>query len=705
MLLSITLFAGCVSSTKSSRPVDVGPPIAAPVALDDAMVTLAVSDLHGFLDETGTLLSGIVPMLGGPMLKTMLGSRLGDPQLAGIAPSNGLAIVMLDPTNVFAVVEVAADQAPLYLESLASMGVAAEQQDGLLLIAKTEDQLAVAEPLALTVQSQMLASRRSPALRIAAKPAMLVAKHEEQISFQLEKIFEAIEKAPTVGDAAKTEEILKAELMVLLSLCRQVDAVETGILPEAGALRITKTIQPTAESRLAAYCNAPALNGFNPLIQSASMPEGAVEMEFCIRNLDALLALFEGEMTDLFGKMDFDPALLQSWIAYAEQWMDAIGPTAKQSIFTSGGTLFSFTGLKEVENESAMLDALRTMESDLQAMGFFRLYRKLGMPLSVAFEENVRKYAGVNIHRLNMEYSFNEMSGQDADMLQSMFGDMHFDMAMCRGVLVYTAGEGQVEKMIDQLKSPGEQSMQLAARSVFPSGGTSYADFDVAGYFNFISSFMNEMSAETAGSLKKLSAFLEGAEPVAMAGYCNSGRLKFCSRIPADLLIRCAQAGQAISMEMMQKNAAMTAGQEPSPPVGPAPDGTLNLLDGSSVQISSYAGQKVVVLDFWASWCGPCRKGLPMVQLVANHFTGSDVVFYAVNLNEDEEAVREFLKEAELTLPIALDDGTLSDAFGVSGIPYTVIIGKDGTILSTHTGLVTDLDAQLTAEINSALAE
>ena len=94
-----------------------------------------------------------------------------------------------------------------------------------------------------------------------------------------------------------------------------------------------------------------------------------------------------------------------------------------------------------------------------------------------------------------------------------------------------------------------------------------------------------------------------------------------------------------------------------------------------------------------------------MVQAVADHFSSSDVAFYAVNMREDTVTVKKFFYEAGLSLPVALDDGTLGEAFGVSGIPHTVIIGKDGIIKSTHTGFSPDLDKKLTAEINSALAE
>jgi thiol-disulfide isomerase/thioredoxin len=138
--------------------------------------------------------------------------------------------------------------------------------------------------------------------------------------------------------------------------------------------------------------------------------------------------------------------------------------------------------------------------------------------------------------------------------------------------------------------------------------------------------------------------------------------------------------------------------------VATAPDVTLPLLDGGRVKLSQLRGKKAVVLDFWATWCGPCRQAMPSVAEVARAWQGRGVDFYAVNMAEDSNSVKTFAKQQGMSVPVAMDtDGSAAQAFGVSGIPHLVVIGRDGTIRSVHTGASNDLKQTLMRELESAV--
>ncbi len=119
----------------------------------------------------------------------------------------------------------------------------------------------------------------------------------------------------------------------------------------------------------------------------------------------------------------------------------------------------------------------------------------------------------------------------------------------------------------------------------------------------------------------------------------------------------------------------------------PAKDFTLSTLAGTRVTLSKLRG-KVVVLDFWATWCGPCRRWMPIVAKLEGELKGRDVRFYAVNLRDPAAKVRSFLQETKTTVPVLLDpDGKIGELYGAASIPLTVVIGRDGKVSGTLLGL------------------
>ena len=130
-----------------------------------------------------------------------------------------------------------------------------------------------------------------------------------------------------------------------------------------------------------------------------------------------------------------------------------------------------------------------------------------------------------------------------------------------------------------------------------------------------------------------------------------------------------------------------------------APAFDLPALGGDFVALADLKGQ-VVVLDFWASWCGPCRDGLPGLAALAAE--QEDVTVYAINVNEDEAVVRGFLDEMDLTLPVLLDDGAVAGDYLVQGIPQTVVIDAAGVVRKVIVGYGPGTDEELRAAVEAA---
>lgn len=127
-------------------------------------------------------------------------------------------------------------------------------------------------------------------------------------------------------------------------------------------------------------------------------------------------------------------------------------------------------------------------------------------------------------------------------------------------------------------------------------------------------------------------------------------------------------------------------GRPPSPDLGySAPDFTLSTLDGGTLTLSDLRG-KPVILNFWASWCGPCRVEIPALE-AASQKAGSTAVIVGVDVLESPAVVEAFVAEMGMTYPIALDtSGEVSDLYRVQGFPTTYFIDAQGVIVEVYHG-------------------
>lgn len=118
-----------------------------------------------------------------------------------------------------------------------------------------------------------------------------------------------------------------------------------------------------------------------------------------------------------------------------------------------------------------------------------------------------------------------------------------------------------------------------------------------------------------------------------------------------------------------------------------APDFTLFNMQGKPVSLADYRG-KVVMLNFWASWCPPCRAEMPSMERLYGRMKGRDFELLAINVEDNgQSAVAAFSKKIPISFPVLLDNAQyVSRLYRVGGIPHTFIINKDGEIVRQVTG-------------------
>jgi len=109
---------------------------------------------------------------------------------------------------------------------------------------------------------------------------------------------------------------------------------------------------------------------------------------------------------------------------------------------------------------------------------------------------------------------------------------------------------------------------------------------------------------------------------------------------------------------------------------------------GNALRLSDFSG-RVVVLDFWASWCGPCKKQMPILDRVAKDYADADVTFLGISTDTEPDAALEFLKASPVSYVSVLDrTGEVSRDFGVTGLPTLVVIDAKGKVIHNDARLV-----------------
>jgi cytochrome c biogenesis protein CcmG/thiol:disulfide interchange protein DsbE len=122
----------------------------------------------------------------------------------------------------------------------------------------------------------------------------------------------------------------------------------------------------------------------------------------------------------------------------------------------------------------------------------------------------------------------------------------------------------------------------------------------------------------------------------------------------------------------------------------PAPNFKLIAYDGNVVELAKLKG-KVVVVNFWATWCGPCRQEIPGFMDFHTQYKEKGVVVVGVSLDQDGwEVVKPYVERTKINYPVVVDDGSLAEAYEIpNAIPATYVVDKKGNIAKSHIGFMT----------------
>ena len=138
---------------------------------------------------------------------------------------------------------------------------------------------------------------------------------------------------------------------------------------------------------------------------------------------------------------------------------------------------------------------------------------------------------------------------------------------------------------------------------------------------------------------------------------------------------------------------------------GPAPGFALQSRDGEQVSLAALKGD-VVMVNFWATWCVPCRQEMPHLQALYERYRGLGFELLAVNVEDNPEGARRWLEETPVTFPVLFDPkNQVSKLYNVVAMPSTVLVGRDGTMRFIHHGYKPGYEGEYQTQIRALLRE
>jgi len=136
-----------------------------------------------------------------------------------------------------------------------------------------------------------------------------------------------------------------------------------------------------------------------------------------------------------------------------------------------------------------------------------------------------------------------------------------------------------------------------------------------------------------------------------------------------------------------------------------APDFTLPSLDGPNLRLQEQRGQ-VVMINFWATWCGPCREEMPHLARLYDKYSPSGFTLFAVNIDEEPQKAARLAKQLGMRFPVLLDtEKKVSRLYDLSAMPMTVLIDRDGRVRYQHRGYRSGYEVTYDQQIRELLRE
>jgi thiol-disulfide isomerase/thioredoxin/tetratricopeptide (TPR) repeat protein len=302
-----------------------------------------------------------------------------------------------------------------------------------------------------------------------------------------------------------------------------------------------------------------------------------------------------------------------------------------------------------------------------------------------------------------MDESVTDLLGEPFSLLDIGIGDTLADWEGARAdsvaALVDTKGW-----LLHQLGRHAEAVSWLQLAALLSDDGTVQAHLGRARYAlgNDEAAFMHLLRALALGTEEEEEVVLPLARHLYEKAHVVPGGLSaLISEQRRELGVPTPDGDEAADLSLPSRS---SVGADSGLVGEPAPRLAYEKLTGGLESLDDFQG-RVVVLDFWASWCAPCRQALPMMESLARAFDGEGVVFVALSVDDSMEDARSFWQDTRTAMRVGLAEAGVAEAYRVGSIPVTFVISRDGTVVSVTEGFDPSHQERLVVEVIELLRD
>jgi len=519
------------------------------IASDKVMGCLIIPDLEASIDHIEEIAAAFAPEQAQPgMLKSQLETMVNDPGLIYLDDVMPLVLMVLktdttnEPPPTVLFMRHAADHP--YADAAKRAGMVNKVVDRVLMLARTADVLEMAEQL-VPVYRNIASSDVKGDLRLSLDIDSLMEVYGSTIQAQVDTMVETIGALAAMGQpgagpdqTAQMAKLLKLEAKAFLLLLADVELIQLDLNLAADEIAIDEIVVAKAGSGLVDLLGGPPV-GENRALGMLSEPgfmTYAIQLdpkrlsEFALHFINQLKEdpdaadLLTPELIEIYEGMD---EWIGSEMAFAMRATDDL-PFASESVML----------VKDEAKALAMVEQSMSLLAPGSAFG--NMYKEMGMEFSTALEKDVRSHAGVQIHRMKMDFDMPNVPEAEAAQIKRMMKDM--ELAFARGYYLASQDPASLDKMIDKaLAGAKTDGVTLKAREIFGAGQRAYVDLD------FIGLMKAAMEMVPPGVPNPMAMFLDqvtSTEPVVFAATSAGEKAQIQLKIPLAPFIEIAGAAQ-----------------------------------------------------------------------------------------------------------------------------------------------------------------